>query len=83
MNVSREISIYEKEGDEFLASFQIDNIDLKYLIDVLDINLKDDPFICKIYHLTKDKYLKLSKYVPELLKYQFEEFSFYFECYQL
>jgi len=83
MNLSREICIYEKEGDKLLASIPINNIELSRLINILNINEKDDPYVCKIYHLSKSQLEKLSKYIPELLKYNFENFSFYFECFQI
>ena len=83
MDISREINIYEKKGDTLLESISINNIELNQLINILGVNIKEDPYVYKIYGITNDKLIRLSEYIPELLKYNFEAFSFYYECYQM
>lgn len=81
MDVLREINIYEKIGSALIKSFQV-NIELNQLIKILDIDLEEDPFVYKVYNISEDEFIQFTLYIPTLSQYDFEEFSFYYECYK-
>lgn len=82
MNVSREIGIYQKNGDKLLANFQI-NISLNKLIEIFEIDSNDDPEMFKEYNIDYHIYLQLKELVPELLKFDFNDVFMSYECYQV
>ncbi|WDO13633.1 hypothetical protein MH928_02770 [Flavobacterium sp. WW92] len=82
MNVSREIVIYQKDGDNQIDSFEI-NLSVEDLIDILNIDANDDLNIYKVYQVTYNQYLKLIQLVTELSKYHFDQNDIFYECYQI
>jgi hypothetical protein len=82
MIVSREICIYQKEGDKLLTSIEI-NIPIRKIIEVLDIDKKNDPKVYLIYKINESQFLKLKEFVPKLLDFDFRKVEIYYECYQM
>ena len=82
MNVTREIVIYQKDGDNQIDSFEI-NLSVEDLIDILNIDANDDPNVYKVYQATYNQYLKLIQLVTELPKYHFDQNDIFYECYQI
>ena len=82
MTIVREIAIYQIEGDSFIDSFEI-NLAIEKLIEILDVDIEDDPELYKVYEINKKKYLQLIEFVPKLSKINFDQVSVYYECYQV
>lgn len=82
MNVIREIAIYQKDGDKQIDSFKI-NLSIDDLIYLLDIDRMDDPNAYKQYEITYKQYLELIRLVPKLSKFNFNEGTIFYECYQI
>lgn len=81
MNVSREIGIYQKAGEKLIDSIEID-ISIAVLRDILNVN-EDDTNVYKIYELNKNQFLQFCALVPQLLKFDFNDVSIYYECFQV
>lgn len=82
MTVSREIGIYQKDGDELIDNFQI-NLSINRLIEIFNIDIEDDPNVYKEYDINENEYLQLKELVPELSKYDFNHVFMSYECYQV
>lgn len=81
MEFIREIGIYQKESEKMIDSISI-NIDTAKLIEIFNVDLNDDPNVFKIYNIDKKQYLEISKLVPEILKFNFEDVEMFYECFQ-
>ncbi|WP_431243916.1 DUF7683 domain-containing protein [Flavobacterium sp. P21] len=79
MNVLREIVIYQKEGDKFIDSVEI-NLSSEKLIEILNVDIEDDPEIYLVYEINNEQFLKLLELAPELSNINFDEVAIYYEC---
>ncbi len=82
MKISREIGVYQKQGEEFLDSFPI-NLPEKELIRILNVFTEDDPNLYKIYPINEGQYLDILALIPELPNYDFNEVEIFYECHQI
>jgi hypothetical protein len=81
MKVTREISVYEKDGDKYLNSCQI-NLSLEKMIDILNIDLEKDPEVYDVYKINLKQYIYLKEFIPELLVLNFNKVEIFYECHQ-
>ncbi|RED25389.1 hypothetical protein BD847_2140 [Flavobacterium cutihirudinis] len=79
MNIVREIVAYQKEGDKFIDSVEID-LSIEKLIEILNVNIEDDPGVYLVYEIDKKQFFKLLELAPELSKINFDEGAIYYEC---
>ena len=81
MKLSRQIAIYQKEGDKFIESFEID-LSVSELINILNVNTNEDPEVCMVYSINKEQYSKIQKKVPALKEIDFDSVDLFYECFQ-
>jgi hypothetical protein len=81
MKVIREITIYQKEGEELIDSFLI-NLPKDVLIKILNVDLDDDPDIYKVYSVNEKQYADLSRLDIQLPIYDFNTVEVFYECSQ-
>jgi len=82
MDVQREILIFKKEKEILFDSFLI-FLTPEKLIEILHVNVDDDPLVYKIYEIDRDQYKIFCKYVPELSNYDFDDVDIFYECFQV
>lgn len=82
MKVIREIAIYQKDGDKFIESFEID-FSVDELIKILHVDIEEDPNVYKVYDLNKEQYSQILKIVPNLKEIDFDNFELFYECFQV
>ena len=81
MKLIREISVYEKDNDKYLNSFSV-NLSLEKMINLLDIDLDNDPAVYDVYKINKSQFNYLKEFIPELLLLNFNEVELFYECCQ-
>jgi hypothetical protein len=82
MNVSREISIYEKYGSALIESF-VTNIPVETLAHILNVKIDDDPNLYKVYPVNEIQYSMLMQITPELKGVDFNSCEVFYECFQI
>lgn len=82
MNLIREITVYERYGEELIKSFEI-KLDLSVLIEILNIDTSYDPDILRVYSLDKNQFLIFSELIPELQPYSYTDIEAFYECSQI
>ncbi len=82
MKLKREIAIYQKDGDKYIDSFEI-NLPIEKLVNILNVDLEDDPEIYNVYEIDENQYLQLKELVPELSKINFHKVAMFYECCQV
>ncbi|RZK51457.1 MAG: hypothetical protein EOO87_17625, partial [Pedobacter sp.] len=76
MAVNREIVVYQKQDDKFVESFEIDlSIDL--LIEILNVDIQEDPDVYMVYQIDKNQYLKFQKLIPNLKELDFSNIDLF------
>ncbi len=81
MKVSREIAIYQKEGDKYIESFEID-LSVDELVNILNVNTDEDPNVYMVYDISKEQYSQIQKIIPKLKEIDFDNVELFYECFQ-
>ncbi|RXR21479.1 DUF7683 domain-containing protein [Flavobacterium stagni] len=79
--IVREIAIYQKEGDKYIKSFEID-LSAEKLINILNVDTDKDPNVYMVYAINKAQFLQLQKLIPNLKEINFENVELFYECFQ-
>jgi hypothetical protein len=81
MKVSREIAIYQKEGEKYIESFEID-LSVDKLVNILNVDTDEDPNVYMVYDINKEQYLQIQKIIPSLKEIDFDNVELFYECFQ-
>lgn len=79
--VIRELALYERIGDKYIESYELD-LSLNQLIELFNIDINIDPNVYMIYEINIEQFEKLIKIKSELRQLDFNKFHIYYECSQ-
>lgn len=82
MKVTREIAVYQKNGDKYFESFEIDLL-VDELVNILNVNTNEDPNVYMVYNINKEQYSKFQKLIPILKEIDFDDVELSYECFQV
>ncbi|MFV8324857.1 hypothetical protein [Flavobacterium sp. ZS1P14] len=81
MLVTREIAIYQKDGDKHIESFEID-LSIDELVSILNVDTNEDPNVYMVYEINNEQYSQIQKIIPSLKEIDFDNVELFCECFQ-
>jgi hypothetical protein len=81
MEIERELSIYELKGEKYIFAYTLPYLSVKNLKLIIPYD-NNDPHYYGSYELDFSQYVKFCSLIPDLLNWNFYEYSFYIECHQ-
>lgn len=80
MKIERNITFYNKSNGELAGKINIDNIDIDFLSNIVKPP-KEDPNLYAAYKINKKLGSKLRDKLN--LKFDFKQFDYFLQCYQV
>ena len=77
--VTRSIDFYEKNGEEFLGQFDISQISLPFLLEIVSPN-EDDPLLYDSYLLEKLQLDKINGMLKTPIEYSLHKYEYFLGC---
>jgi len=77
--VTRSIDFYEKNGEEFLGQFDISQIPLPFLLEIVSPN-EDDPLLFDSYLMEKFQLDKINEMLETPIEYYLNKYEYFLGC---